>query len=95
MILLANHDKKFNCSVRNHGYCRIAHLLLKLLGDEDRVNLIEVIAKTSGKTALHLAVATGHPCQLRVLLALTGFFIFKILNIWHSNFKNLISMKFN
>uniref|UniRef100_A0A915MJB2 RBR-type E3 ubiquitin transferase n=1 Tax=Meloidogyne javanica TaxID=6303 RepID=A0A915MJB2_MELJA len=71
MILLANHDKKFNCSVRNHGYCRIAHLLLKLLGDEDRVNLIEVIAKTSGKTALHLAVATGHPCQLRVLLALT------------------------
>nr|CAD2132575.1 unnamed protein product [Meloidogyne enterolobii] len=71
MILLANHDKKFNCSVRNHGYCRIAHLLLKLLGDEDRVNLIEVIAKTSGKTALHLAVATGHPCQLRVLLSLT------------------------
>jgi len=83
MILLANHDKKFNCSVRNHGYCRIAHLLLKLLGDEDRVNLIEVIAKTSGKTALHLAVATGHPCQLRVLLALTGF---SILNICHRNF---------
>ncbi|KAF7633199.1 hypothetical protein Mgra_00007389 [Meloidogyne graminicola] len=71
MILLTNHDKKSNCSIKNHGYCRIAHLILKLLEYEDRCSLIEVVAKTSGKTVLHLAVATGHPCQLRVLLALT------------------------
>jgi hypothetical protein len=75
MILLANHDKKSNCSTRNHGYCRIAHLLLKILESEDRVSLTDVVAKRSGKTALHLTVATGHPCQLRVLLALTGFII--------------------
>lgn len=74
MILLTNHDLKSNCAIKKHGYCRIAHMLLKLLDKKEVNRLLEVTALRNGKTVLHMVVATGHPCQLRVLLALTSEF---------------------
>lgn len=53
-------------------YFRIAHLLLKLLDRKELQKLLEVTTEKSGKTALHLAIATGESCQVQVLLALAG-----------------------
>lgn len=72
MILLANYDRESNCAAKGHGYCRIAHAVLKLLDRKEKTKLLEVTALRSGKTVLHLTVATGHTCQLRVLLTLAS-----------------------
>lgn len=72
MILLANYDRESNCAAKGHGYCRIAHAVLKLLDRKEKTKLLEVTALRSGKTVLHLTVATGHTCQLRVLLTLAN-----------------------
>ncbi|KAL3084964.1 hypothetical protein niasHS_010033 [Heterodera schachtii] len=71
MVLLSNSEREVKCADRDHGYCRIAHMLLKLLTRSQLDKLLEVTAAKSGKNALHLATATGQPCQLQVLLALT------------------------
>uniref|UniRef100_A0A914GS96 ANK_REP_REGION domain-containing protein n=1 Tax=Globodera rostochiensis TaxID=31243 RepID=A0A914GS96_GLORO len=71
MILLANSDREAKCADRGHGYCRIAHMLLKLLGRKQLEKLLELSTAKAGKNALHLATATGQPCQVQVLLALT------------------------
>uniref|UniRef100_A0A0R3RRL1 ANK_REP_REGION domain-containing protein n=1 Tax=Elaeophora elaphi TaxID=1147741 RepID=A0A0R3RRL1_9BILA len=56
------------CSMRNHGYCRLIKLILSMLPWKNRRILLATSTKRTGKTPLHLAAATGEPCQMQALM---------------------------
>ncbi|VDN91481.1 unnamed protein product [Brugia pahangi] len=56
------------CSMRNHGYCRLIKMILSMLPWKSRRILLATSTKRTGKTALHLAAATGQPCQMQALM---------------------------
>ncbi|CAG9538440.1 unnamed protein product [Cercopithifilaria johnstoni] len=56
------------CSMRNHGYCRLIKIILNMLPWKNRRILLATSTKITGKTALHLAAATGQPCQMQALM---------------------------
>ncbi|EJD76777.1 ankyrin repeat and protein kinase domain-containing protein 1 [Loa loa] len=56
------------CSLRNHGYCRLIKIILNMLPWKSRRILLATSTKRTGKTALHLAAATGQPCQMQALM---------------------------
>ncbi|VDO29199.1 unnamed protein product, partial [Onchocerca flexuosa] len=56
------------CSMRNHGCCRLMKIILSMLPWNNRKILLATSTKRTGKTALHLAAATGQPCQMQALM---------------------------
>uniref|UniRef100_A0A8R1TXT0 ANK_REP_REGION domain-containing protein n=1 Tax=Onchocerca volvulus TaxID=6282 RepID=A0A8R1TXT0_ONCVO len=56
------------CSMRNHGCCRLIKIILSMLPWKNRKILLATSTKRTGKTALHLAAATGQPCQMQALM---------------------------
>ncbi|KAH7730341.1 Protein C06H5.6 a [Aphelenchoides avenae] len=68
MTLVSSRDVTRTCEKNDHGYCRIARLLLNHLPLDYVSSLLQVRTRRSQKTALHCAVLTGELCQLRVLL---------------------------
>ncbi|VDK74731.1 unnamed protein product [Litomosoides sigmodontis] len=56
------------CSMRNHGCCRLIKIILSMLPWKSRRILLATSTKMTGKTALHLAAATGELCQVQALM---------------------------
>ncbi|VDN05912.1 unnamed protein product [Thelazia callipaeda] len=61
------------CRMQNHGYCRLIRVILSTLSWKNRKALLFASTKRTGKTALHLAAATGQCCQLLALMDFGGW----------------------
>ncbi|MCP9264815.1 hypothetical protein DINM_022974 [Dirofilaria immitis] len=58
----------YPCSMKNHGCCRLIKVILSMLPWRNRKILLATSTKRTGKTALHLAAATGQLCQMQALM---------------------------
>lgn len=56
------------CDMSSHSCCRLIRTILSMLPWKDRRALLGICTKRTGKTALHLAAATGQSCQMQALM---------------------------
>ncbi|KAI1722880.1 ankyrin repeats (3 copies) domain-containing protein [Ditylenchus destructor] len=68
MSLVSTRDITKSCDSIDHGYCRIAEIILRYLPLREKRTMLPIATRRCGKTALHLAVANGSICQVDVLL---------------------------